>query len=567
MPASPRKLDPSTIAAKIAASFRAGKTPVKWAPQSPTERQRLFLSLGDAREGFYGGAAGGGKSSCLLMAALEYVDVPGYSALLLRRTYADLSKSGALMDRAQEWLRGTAARWNEQKKLWTFPSGATLAFGYLEAENHKYNYQGAEYQFVGFDELTQFTESQYTYLFSRLRRLATAEIPIRMRAASNPGGLGARWVHERFIPEGFSPADAEMPKVWWKETEDDRGKLVKRAFIPARLKDNPFLDQEEYVESLHELDPVTREQLLRGDWQITERGDIYPMWSEAQHVISWEQFQRLYLQRSIPDHWLRAIFMDCGTTEGHPNVTSWFATAPENAPLAGTTFLYRGHCTWGKTVREIAGEILTTTPKERNRITCWRMSHEANSERIAFNRDFALPFAPWKPDRNRGIAQIRNYLEIRFKDRPHPFRPDVMGRPTMYLIVDDDQLYYPKDDKGLARWRAEFPAYHYKQLASGDPSVQVVPHPLFNDAMDTVRAAGAEYFAPVLPLTIDERVERRMAQLYSGRTFQDILDLPTEQRGPAIDAWRMAQREVEQTEHGRLIKSGIVKWRKRSKAA
>ncbi|HEX8097837.1 MAG TPA: hypothetical protein VF507_07360, partial [Pyrinomonadaceae bacterium] len=65
-----------------------------WIPQSPTERQQLFLDLYDEREVFYGGAAGGGKSSCLLMDALRYVDVKGYAALLLRRTYADLSKPG-----------------------------------------------------------------------------------------------------------------------------------------------------------------------------------------------------------------------------------------------------------------------------------------------------------------------------------------------------------------------------------------------------------------------------------------------------------------------------------------
>src|SRR5882757_1647282 len=112
----------------------------KFCPQIPTERQKLFLSLSDEREVFYGGAAAGGKSSALLMAALEYVDVPDYAALLLRRTYADLSKPGALLDRAAQWFRGKGARWNDQKKQWTFPSGAKITFGYLESETDKYNY-------------------------------------------------------------------------------------------------------------------------------------------------------------------------------------------------------------------------------------------------------------------------------------------------------------------------------------------------------------------------------------------------------------------------------------------
>jgi hypothetical protein len=554
------------LAAKLAATFQSARVN-KWAVQTPTERQQLFLSVNHVREAFYGGAAGGGKSSCLLMAALEFVDVPGYSALLLRKNFADLNKPGALMSRAHEWLYGTGAKWNEGKHQWTFPSGATLTFGYLETENDKYQYLGAEYQFIGFDEVTQFTESSYTYLFSRLRRLAGSDIPLRVRAASNPGGPGARWVYARFIPEGFSPADAEEAKVFWKEANDVEGEEMKRAFIPAKLQDNPHLDQQEYIESLRSVDPITREQMLRGDWQISERGDIYPMWSELHHVITWSQFQKFYSlpYRGIPSHWLRGIFMDCGTTEGHPNVTSWIATAPENTKLSGVPFLYRGQCTYNKTVRELAEHILTvSTPEERSRTTHWRMSHEASSERISFNRDFGLPFSNWKADRNRGIAQIRNYLEIRNKELPHPFKPEVKGRPSFYLIVDDDQILNPKDDDGLERWRAEFPAYHYK-TQSGGVATQVMPHPLFNDAMDTVRAAGAEYFSPALPLTSEELIQAEMAQMFSGRTFDDVLALPPEQRGPAIDAWRMKERDVRDKVKNRRITHGLVKWKKRKR--
>jgi len=98
------------------------------------------------------------------MGALQYVDIPGYAALLLRRRFSDLALPGALMLRADEWLRGTDATWNENKRTWTFPSGAKLAFGYLEHEADKYRYKSSEFQFIGWDELTQFQESQYTYL-------------------------------------------------------------------------------------------------------------------------------------------------------------------------------------------------------------------------------------------------------------------------------------------------------------------------------------------------------------------------------------------------------------------
>ena len=188
------------------------------------------------------------------MAALKYVAVPGYRALLFRRTFADLNLPGALMDRARDWLGGTAARWNAHGHVWSFPSGATLTFGYLETENDKYRYQSSELQYIGFDELTQFGESQYLYLFSRLRRLAGSEVPLRMRSASNPGGLGHEWVRARFI-----------------DTEPADGRL----FIPARLADNPHLDGELYRENLSELDAVTRAQLLEGDWQVRPEGALF----------------------------------------------------------------------------------------------------------------------------------------------------------------------------------------------------------------------------------------------------------------------------------------------------
>jgi hypothetical protein len=197
------------------------------------------------------------------MAALQYVDVPGYSALLLRKTYPELSQPGGLMDRAQEWLAGQGPRWKETEHTWAFPSGAKLAFGYLQRATDRYRYQGAEFDFVGFDELTHFDEVDYRYLFSRLRRREGSRIPARMRAATNPGGRGHRWVRRRFIDREPDPDDvADTPE-----------KCAARIFIPARLADNPGVDIKAYMRALEELDEQSRLQLLEGDWNAREPGN------------------------------------------------------------------------------------------------------------------------------------------------------------------------------------------------------------------------------------------------------------------------------------------------------
>lgn len=207
------------------------------------------------------------------MAAAQYVDVPGYSALLLRRSFPDLNQPDAMIPRSKEWWHGKA-HWNGQEKRWTFPSGATISFGYLEHEDDVMQYQGAAFHFCGIDELTQHVERNYLYLSSRLRKPADgplAKVPLRLRAASNPGSKGHDWVRKRFIPSAFLTADEEtqFSRPWYVED---------RFFIPARLEDNPSLNIVEYDRQLAVLDPVTRAQLRKGDWKAHAGGRFRAEW-------------------------------------------------------------------------------------------------------------------------------------------------------------------------------------------------------------------------------------------------------------------------------------------------
>jgi predicted phage terminase large subunit-like protein len=238
-----------------------------------------------ALESFYGGAAGGGKSDALLMAALQHVDVPGYAALLVRESYQMLNQPGGLIDRARAWLGPTDAVWNGSEHQWRFPSGATLTFRHLQDAGAELNFQGAEYQFIGIDEVTDLAEHEYRFLFSRLRRPQHSIIPLRMRAASNPCGPGVDWVYRWFIVEGTSAG---------------------RIFIPAFLEDNPHLDQDSYEESLRKLGSVTYQQLRHGDWTVRPEGGLFQRaWFDGRSIDP----------RELPDRLTLCRYWDLAATE------------------------------------------------------------------------------------------------------------------------------------------------------------------------------------------------------------------------------------------------------------
>ncbi len=161
----------------------------------------------DRLELFLGGAAGGGKTVAQLASALKYAHVPGYSAILFRRSYSHLSMPGAFIPLAREWLRGTKATYNQADYVWRFESGATLSFGYLDHDRHLDRYQSAAFQYIGIDEATQIPEHHYRYLFSRLRKPEGFDVPLRRVLRPAP--------RVRFL---FFPRSKYASKNAWPDT-------------------------------------------------------------------------------------------------------------------------------------------------------------------------------------------------------------------------------------------------------------------------------------------------------------------------------------------------------------
>ena len=304
-----------------------------WKPHDGPQTE--FLRRGEF-EILFGGAAGPGKTDCLVIAATRYVSNPNYKALILRRTFPQLEE---IMDRCRKYypLIDPGAYFLATEKRWHFSSGATIKLGHCQHEADRFNYQGQDYHFIGFDEATQFTALIYLYLFSRCRSTDPRIRPM-VRSTSNPGGEG-----HQFIKERFGIGNIEPRTTMYEESVDPiTGEALRlsRTFIPATLEDNPtlLLNDPDYLARLAALPTIEYLRLREGRWDAFE-GQAFRELNRQIHSIP---------AFDIPPEWTRYRAFDWGYAK--PFSVGWYAV-----DFDGRIYRYRA---WYGCKRDERGKLL-----------------------------------------------------------------------------------------------------------------------------------------------------------------------------------------------------------------
>lgn len=385
---------------------------------SLTATQKQFIDA-KADEVLFGGAAGGGKSYGQLVDALLYaLRYPKSRQLILRRTFPELEHS--IIYTSLQFFPADAATYRSSSHRWEFLNGSLIEFGYCAAEKDVLRYQGAEYDVVRFDELTHFTEEQYTYLLSRIR--GVNRYPKQMKSSTNPGGIGHSWVKRRFI-DGHTPGEGFR----------DAKTGASRIFIPSFVSDNIFLMRADadYQKRLEQLPEAERKALLYGQWDIFD-GQVFTEWQNNPKGYETRQFSHVIRPFPIPKEWRRFRTFDFGYAK--PFAVCWFAIDHD-----GRAYLYRElyGCTGAPdtgvrwTAQKIAKEIRAIEDREEQGLSIcgyadpaiWNATGSTEGSIAAMMEREGVYFEKGKNDRLAGKMQVHYRLAF-----------DENGIPMFYVF-------------------------------------------------------------------------------------------------------------------------------------
>jgi len=431
---------PDSVTDKL--DFEAAKQTQREVIFSPNPGPQTEFLAAPEREVLYGGSAGGGKTYSLIADPLRYFGNANFSGLIVRRTNDELRE---IIWKTQELYPKAypGAKWQEKKSQWVFPSGARLWLTYLEREEDVLRYQGQAFSYIGFDELTQHaTPFAWNYMRSRLRT-TDPDLPIFMRATTNPGGPGHQWVKRMFIDpapenEAFVATNLETGEpLTYPEGHKRAGEpLFYRRFIPAKLRDNPYLYKEgDYEANLLSLPEMQRRQLLEGDWAIAD-GAAFAEFRQHDHVV--EPFE-------IPHEWRR--FRSCDFGYSSFSAVHWFAIDP----AWETLIVYRELYVSKHTGRDLAQKILELESGEKISYgvldsSCW---HNRGQIGPSIAEEMISMGCRWRPsDRSAGarVAGKNRFHEVLKVDQ-ETGTPGIVFFNTCRQIIADLPVI-PADPKG-----------------------------------------------------------------------------------------------------------------------
>lgn len=403
--------------------------------------QTDFLAASE-REVLYGGSAGSGKSFALLADPMRYFNNSNFSGLILRRTNDELRE---LIWKSQELYPKIypGSKWQEKKSQWVFPSGGKLWMTYLERDEDVLRYQGLSFSYIAFDELTQYATSfAWGYMRSRLRT-TDPDLPLFMRATTNPGGRGHGWVKKMFVDPApsnikFAATDIDTGNtLTFPQGHEKEGQpLFYRRFIPATLKDNPYLMKDgQYEANLLALPETQRRQLLEGDWDVAD-GAAFSEFKQSDHVC--EPFD-------IPPDWRR--FRSCDYGYSSYSAVHWFAIDPSYETL----YVYRELYLSKHTGKDLAKAVLEAEHGESIQYgildsSCW---HNRGQIGPSIAEEMISIGCRWRPsDRSAGarVAGKNRFHEV-LKVDPVTETAGIIFFNTCRQIIADLPVI-PSDPKG-----------------------------------------------------------------------------------------------------------------------
>lgn len=318
-----------------------------------SKQQEFFLSLPAGEDGFweafYGGEAGSGKTFTIVNLPLfmKCHEIYGFQGTIYRRSYPQIEES--LVPESRKWYPRFGFQYNESNHVWRHPkTKAEIRFGFLEHEKDALKHDSAQYHYLAFEELTQFTEFMYKYLLHRCRSDIAGWKPL-CRSVGTPGDIGNSWVKKRFVypaREGFKPIEYLLPS----------GRLGRRIFIKAHREDNIDLlrNDPSYGDRLELLPSEALKRAKKyGDWDAFQ-GQVFTEFRDFKHPDEPDNALHVIEPFAIPEWWPKIIAIDWGFV--HPNWVGWGAVSPN-----GEIVIYREYMVtqtkikeWGPVARRLS---------------------------------------------------------------------------------------------------------------------------------------------------------------------------------------------------------------------